>query len=111
MGDKTAPRFLSKPSIKQDGKDIVFATEIEAAPKPDIAWFKGDTPLAKDPRMVPSVDQAPGSNKYTLSLRLKAVTPDDTATYRVEAKNALGQMSANINLNLQQGRYLLMCWG
>lgn len=107
MGDKVPPRFLSKPSIQQEGANIVFVTQIEAAPKPDIKWFRGASPLKSDARHEASVTKEPTSNKYKLSLRIKNVKPEDSDTYKVEAKNAFGQMSANITLNLQCMYYFL----
>ena len=100
MGDKVPPRFLTKPVIQQDGTSIVFTTEIEASPQPDIVWFRGSELLPRDQRLVTKVDAVPGSIKYVLSLTIKEVSQADSATYKVEAKNAFGQMSANINLNL-----------
>ena len=96
-----APRFVQKPAIKQDGKDVVCTTEIEASPAPSIVWFKGDAPLQEDSRVSLTTVQAKGTSKYMLTMRIKGVAPTDSATYRAEVKNPHGQMTANINLNLQ----------
>ena len=99
-----APRFIKKPAIRQEGKDVVCTTEIEASPTPTVKWFKGDTPLIEDARVTAQVTQTVGTNNYLLLLRIKNVAPTDSASYRAEVRNQHGQMTANINLNLQ-GKY------
>ena len=102
MGDNTAPKFTQKPSLKQEGSAIVFHCEIEAAPEPSVTWFKGATQLQDTDRLKASVTKVnTGVNRYSLKLVVDNVSPEDSGTYKVEAKNKLGQMSANINLNLQ----------
>ena len=100
MGDNCAPRFTSKPALRQDGANIVFNCELEANPEPTVAWFRGAEKLLDNDRIKTSVTKKDG-NKFSLDLVVKNVSPDDSGSYKVEAKNALGQMSANINLNLQ----------
>ena len=99
VGDNTAPRFTLKPSIKQDGTRLAFNCQIEASPKPQVSWFCGDKPLSDSARLKTRVDPAPG-NKYDISLEIEGVTPKDAGSYKVTAKNNLGEMSASVNLNL-----------
>ena len=99
MGDNCAPRFTSKPALRQDGSNIVFNCELEANPEPAVTWFRGSEKLVDNDRIRTSATK--DGNKYSLNLVVKNVSPDDSGSYKVEAKNALGQMSANINLNLQ----------
>ena len=101
MGDSVAPRFTQKPSLAQKGTSIVFNCEIEASPKPGVTWYRGDTVLGDSARITTEVTPSGGANKYKLSLVLEKGAPEDSGTYKVEASNAHGQMSANINLNLQ----------
>ncbi len=101
MGDNVAPRFTQKPTLKQESGAILFNCEIEANPKPEVNWFHGTTPLKDSDRLQAKVENVAGSIKYKLILTLKNVTANDSGTYKVEAKNSFGQMSANINLNLQ----------
>ena len=99
MADK-APTFLTKPSLRQEGSAIVFGCEIEAKPKPTVVWYRGDTKLSDDARIKASVESQ-GGDKYKLGLVVDTAGPDDSGSYKVEAKNKQGQMAANINLNLQ----------
>ena len=87
--------------FSEEGGAILFNCEIEANPQPAVTWFLGTTPLADSDRLKTKVEKVAGSIKYKLSLTLTSVTPQDSGTYKVEAKNNFGQMSANINLNLQ----------
>lgn len=103
MGD-SPPKFTTKPSLKQEGSGIVFSCELEASPKPDVVWYRGDALLQDDPRIEAKTETL-ADNKYRLGLIVKNVTPDDSGTYKVEAKNKFGQMAANMNLNLQ-GKYV-----
>ena len=96
-----APRFVQKPAIKQNGKDVVCTTEIQANPAPAINWFKGDTPLQEDDRISLTSVQTKGTNNYLLTLRIQGVSPTDSGSYRADVKNKHGHMTANINLNLQ----------
>ena len=101
--ENIAPKFTKKPSLKQEGNSINFNCEIEASPEPDIVWYRGNTPLSDDDRIKTSVTPLSGTAKYTLKLVVQNVGPQDSGTYKVEAKNKFGQMAANINLNLQSG--------
>ena len=96
-----APTFTQKPSLRQEGTSVVFSCEIEASPQPTISWYKGSTVLAESNRIRTSVQQVNGTNKYTLGLVVLDAGADDSGTYKVEVKNNFGQMSANMNLNLQ----------
>ena len=88
--------------MKQECSAIVFHCEIEASPEPTVSWFKGAQKLQDTDRLKANVvKSSSGVHRYNLNLVVDNVTPDDSGTYKVEAKNKLGQMSANINLNLQ----------
>ena len=38
----SAPKFLEKPSIKQQGSLIVMSCVVEATPEPGVRWFRGE---------------------------------------------------------------------
>ena len=99
-GDDIAPRFTQKPSLKQEdnGNKLVFQCALEASPKPDISWFRGQTPLSQSDRIKMRVDAA-GGNTYNVLMDITGVTPADGGSYKVVAKNKLGEVSASINLN------------
>ncbi len=103
-GDKLPPKFTTKPSLRQEGSAIVFSCDLEAAPQPDFSWFLGDSKLEVNKDRITAKCDSKGNNTYSLTLTIAGVTPADSGSYRVEAKNQYGQMSSNINLNLE-GRY------
>lgn len=96
-----APKFLKKPSLKQEGTSVVFNCEIEASPAPTITWYRGDAKLESSERLEAKAEAVPGTRKFLLSLVIQNVGAQDSGSYKVEAKNAAGQMAANVNLNLQ----------
>ena len=100
VGDDIAPRFTQKPVLKQEdnGKLLVFQCTLEASPKPDLQWFQGTTPLSQSDRIKMRIEPA-GGNKYNVMMDIKGVTQADAGTYKVVAKNKLGEVSASINLN------------
>ncbi|CAE1243298.1 unnamed protein product [Acanthosepion pharaonis] len=101
VGDEVAPRFTTKPSLKQEdgGKRLVFLCALEASPQPEITWFLGNTELKASDKHKMKVE-AKGGIAYNIVMELIGVAKDDAGTYKVVAKNKLGEVSANINLNL-----------
>ncbi|XP_055900297.1 twitchin-like isoform X6 [Biomphalaria glabrata] len=100
VGDDVAPRFTQKPALRQEdnGQKLVFHCVLEASPKPDIAWFMGTTPLKETDRTRMRTESAGGA-AFNVILEIVGVTQSDAGTYKVVAKNRLGEVSASINLN------------
>ena len=100
VGEDIAPRFTQKPSLKQEdnGNKLVFQCALEASPKPEISWLRGQTPLTESDRIKMRVDSV-GGNTYNVVMEITKVTQADGGSYKVVAKNNLGEMSASINLN------------
>jgi len=99
--EEVAPRFTTKPSLKQEdgGKRLVFLCALEASPQPEITWFLGNTQLqASDKHRMKA--ESKGGIAYNIIMELIGVAKDDAGTYKVVAKNKLGEVSATINLNL-----------
>ena len=100
VGDDVAPRFTQKPQLRQEdgGQRLVFQCVLEASPKPDISWSRGTTSLSSSDRIRMRVDSVGGS-AYNVIMEILGVTQADAGTYKVTAKNRLGEVSASINLN------------
>jgi hypothetical protein len=80
----------------------VFGCEVEAAPQPTVAWFRGDAPLAPNDRIKFGFEPVAGvANRYAVSMVVQGVSAADSGQYKVQVANAHGQMAANVNLNLQ----------
>ena len=98
----SAPKFTKKPSLRQEGKAVVFSCEIEATPKPTTQWFREDAPLEESDRLKFSIDPVPGKdNAYTLTMTVDKASGADSGSYKVEVTNDHGKMAASANLNLQ----------
>ena len=98
----SAPKFTKKPSLRQEGKAVVFSCEIEAAPKPATQWFREDTPLEQSDRLKFGIDPVAGKdNTYTLTMKVEKASGADSGSYKVEVSNEHGKMAASANLNLQ----------
>uniref|UniRef100_A0A0X3NNH5 Twitchin n=1 Tax=Schistocephalus solidus TaxID=70667 RepID=A0A0X3NNH5_SCHSO len=93
-----APKFTDKPKIKQAGKNVVFECTLIADPIGQISWSKEGTPIASGGRFKAAV-QSSGTN-HTLTLEISQINTQDGGDYAVVAKNAFGESSANIKLNL-----------
>ena len=111
----TAPKFTAKPTIRQTGSGgVIFEVRLSANPAPVITWFKGTTAVSDGGRYRVTA-QTDGMN-YVLMLEIGDVTAQDGGSYKVNAKNALGESNANINLNLEgmnsvSGRFMrLFCF-
>ena len=95
----SAPKFTAKPAIRQTGSGVIFEVRLSANPAPTITWFKGSTAVTDGGRYK-VVTQTDGAN-YVLTMEIASITKEDGGAYKVNAKNALGESNANINLNLE----------
>ncbi|VDK88965.1 unnamed protein product [Dibothriocephalus latus] len=93
-----APKFTDKPKIKQAGKNVVFECTLTADPIGEISWSKEGTAIASGGRYKAGV-QSSGTN-HTLTLEISQINAQDGGDYAVLAKNAFGESSASIKLNL-----------
>jgi len=97
-----APKFIKKPSLRQEGKAVVFSCEIEAAPQPTTQWYRDDSALEPSDRLKFGMDPVAGKdNAYTLTMTIDKASGADSGSYKVEVTNAHGKMAASANLNLQ----------
>lgn len=106
VADDFAPSFTQKPQLRQedDGNRLIFECQLVSSPKPDIAWFRGETELSEDDRTNFKV-QSVGTNKFLVVLELDDVIETDAGLYKVKAKNKMGEVAASINLNFSR-KYL-----
>lgn len=103
VADDLAPSFTQKPQLRQedDGNRLIFECQLVSSPKPDIAWFRGETELSQDDRTNFKV-QSVGTNKFLVVLELDDVIETDAGLYKVKAKNKMGEVAASINLNFSR---------
>ena len=106
MGPKTnfAPSFIQKPKLRQedDGNKLVFDCQLVADPKPDIEWFRGESPVVESRRIKITVLPSAEKNQFDVQLILDDVEEEDAGLYKVKAKNKYGEVAASINLNFSR---------
>ena len=103
-----APKFTAKPAIKQVGAGVVFEVRLTADPSPIITWYHGDT-VIQDGGHYKIATQTDGAN-YVLLLQIATISEADGGSYKVTAKNKLGESNANINLNLGELQFFPNCF-
>jgi hypothetical protein len=103
VADDFAPSFTQKPQLRQedDGNKLIFECQLVSAPKPEIAWFRGEIQLAEDDRTSFKI-QSIGTNSFLVVLELDDVIETDAGLYKVKAKNKMGEVAASINLNFSR---------
>ncbi len=63
----SAPKFIEKPSIKQQGSLIVMSCVVEATPEPRVRWFRGDSEVKAGGRWSIRTEAVSGqANAYRL---------------------------------------------
>merc|ERR1712223_2188402 len=100
--DGVAPRFPAKPTIRQDGDNLVMECNLEAHPLPEITWFRGDKRVEETQRIKHEVKNV-SKHKYLLMLTITNPAMSDGGLYRCNAFNPFGDSNANINLNFETG--------
>ena len=100
--DGVAPRFPAKPTIRQDGDNLVMECNLEAHPLPEITWFRGDKRVEETQRIKHEVRNV-SKHKYLLMLTITNPAMSDGGLYRCNAFNPFGDSNANINLNFETG--------
>ena len=100
--DGVAPRFPSKPTIRQDGDNLLMECQLEAHPLPEITWYRGDKRVEETSRIKHEVKTV-SKHKYLLVLTITNPAMSDGGLYRCNAFNSFGDSNANINLNFETG--------
>merc|ERR1711953_1082625 len=98
--DGIPPRFPKKPSIKQDGDDLILECILEANPLPEITWYRKDKVIKEDARITWECKKGK-KNRFLLTLRIKNPTLKDAGMYRCNAFNSSGDSNANIDLKFE----------
>ena len=95
--------FLGKPKVEGKPADVTVNVEQAAVlectfsgfPKPEVTWFKDNTPIVPDERITIHEDKP---NVH--SLKISSAQLDDKSAYICKAKNRFGEIDAKINLNV-----------
>ena len=98
--DGIPPRFPKKPTIKQEGDNLIMECILEANPMPDITWFRKDQKITENARISYECLKAK-KHRFLLTLTIKNPTLADGGMYRCNAFNPFGDSNANIDLNFE----------
>lgn len=79
-----------------------FECILEAKPIGDVKWSKGGAVINPGGRY--STKAVTNGNKHVLTLQIADINVNDGGDYVVFSKNASGEASANIKLNLGQSK-------
>lgn len=99
--DGKAPRFPKKPTIRQEGANLILECILEAKPFPEIRWFNGTNQVMEGVRFKTGKKEI-SKDTFQLWLEIKEPSTSDGGTYRCHAANDLGESNANIALNFQE---------
>lgn len=95
------PVFLEKPKIisENNGKLVVMECKVRASPKPDIVWTKEGRVITESSQIKLFVEEK--GEIYHIRLELSEPNLDDSGLYKCNIKNNLGELNANLTLNIE----------
>lgn len=96
------PTFVEKPRIQsQDkGKVVIMDCRVKAKPKPSIVWTHAGTVIKESSKISLSVVEE-ADDIYYIKLVLNDPGADDSGLYKCNIKNSLGELNANLTLNVE----------
>ena len=100
-GKSSAPSFAAKPTIRMLGSSVIFEVRLNADPTPTITWSREGKTVTEGVRHA-IVTRTDGL-QYILTLEINDVKDGDAGSYKVTAKNKMGESNASITLNLEGG--------
>ena len=77
-----APKFLEKPSIKQQGSLIVMSCVVESTPEPGVRWFRGEEEVKAGGRFNIRTEKYTTENSYRLICEIHVSVLDRQEKYR-----------------------------
>lgn len=101
------PTFIEKPRIisENNGKLVIMECRVKASPKPDITWTK-EGQVIQETSQIQLFHSAVGDS-YTIRLELYEPNLEDSGLYKCNIKNILGEVNANLTLNIESKWNLL----
>ncbi|XP_071479592.1 twitchin-like [Diadema antillarum] len=93
------PVFITRPTMNQSdsGHRLTFMCVVESSTDVQTIWTRGNAVIKEGGRF--TMGRKVDGKRYTLSLNIDKVSPEDGGTYVVYVKNQAGDEHATINLN------------
>ncbi|KAL7669549.1 hypothetical protein ACOME3_010201 [Neoechinorhynchus agilis] len=101
--DRKGPKFTQKPVIRQESDGVVFECRLTADSPPQCEWYKGTDKLETGGRYIINIQSLP-DDSYLVSCTVKDIQATDGGAYRVVAKNANGEATATLSLNISDNK-------
>lgn len=100
------PEFVEKPRIisENNGKLVIMECKVKADPKPDILWTCDGTVVKESNKIKMTMEQR--GDIYYIKLELQDPQLEDSGLYKCNIKNSLGELNANLTLNIESKYYL-----
>jgi len=95
------PTFVEKPRIisENNGKLVIMECKVKADPKPDIVWYRNGEVVRESNKIKITMEQR--GDQYYIKLELVDPQLEDSGLYKCNIKNALGELNANLTLNIE----------
>lgn len=95
------PTFVEKPTIqsKDNGKLVTMGCKVKASPKPTIVWYHEGKEITDSSKIKTRIDIK--DDVYTIILELIDPGIEDSGLYKCNIKNELGELNANLTLNIE----------
>lgn len=96
------PTFLEKPRIlsQDNGKLVIMECKVKANPAPEITWTKDGKIVTETSQIKLYMEQVDDFH-YQIRLELSEPNLEDSGVYRCNIKNNLGELNANLTLNIE----------
>jgi hypothetical protein len=98
QGSGGRPTFTQAPQVRMFEESVLMECRCTADPVPSFTWTLDGKPLTAGPRYKQGILSE--GTTHTISLEIAQLTKKDSGAYKVTAKNAKGDGSANIELNI-----------
>lgn len=95
------PIFIEKPRIisENNGKLVIMECKVKANPRPEITWTKEGRIITETSQIKLFVVQK--DDVYEIRLELSEPNLEDSGLYKCNIKNNLGELNANLTLNIE----------
>lgn len=99
QGTGGRPTFTQAPQVRMFEESVLLECRCTADPVPSFTWTLDGKAIAASTKYRQGILSE--GNTHTIFLEVSQITAKDSGQYKVTAKNAKGDGSANIELNIQ----------
>lgn len=103
------PTFIEKPRIlsQNNGKLVIMECKVRANPGPEITWTKEGKVVTETSQI--KLYKVQNEDIYEIRLELSEPNLEDSGLYKCNIKNNLGELNANLTLNIES-KYSPLPW-